>query len=335
VIASLVIGKSIPGLKELEGPMSHFYQWLVGGAIFGAVAGTILGVLTYVCIYSYRRSAKRLKDKRVSHHARQASLSVLIFCLRRFGMIAGRLAGLFMSAFMWAFSRESRRALQEYLALVKPELSWVERQKEIFEQLLAYNESRIDRLYNRLANRSAFGVQAEGLTFIENAPSALIVSAHAGSPRLAAELLDLPVHLLMCDRLRNARTELLLFFGKLAPFDVSAFREAAETGRPVIFCFAAKQDGGYRFKAQSPRQFTFNNRTPRDTQVLEMAREFTGELEKFVHANPRRWFNLFPFWSEVPANETGVISNRLFEELKPEAVPASGKREPNRSIHEH
>jgi predicted LPLAT superfamily acyltransferase/uncharacterized protein (DUF2062 family) len=335
VIASLVIGKSIPGLKELEGPMSHFYQWLVGGAIFGVVAGTILGVLTYVCIYSYRRSSVRLKDKRVSHHARQASLSILIFCLRRFGMIAGRLAGLFMSAFMWSFSRESRRALKEYLALIKPGLSWLERQKEIFEQLLAYNESRIDRLYNRLADRSAFGVQAEGLNFIENAPSALIVSAHAGSPRLAAELLNLPVNLLMCDRLQNARTELLLFFGKLAPFDVSAFRAAAETGRPVIFCFAAKQDGCYRFKAQSPRQFTFNNRTPRDTQVLEMAREFVGELEKFVHVNPRQWFNLFPFWSEVPANETGVISNRLFEELKPEAVSASSKKEPSRSIHEH
>jgi predicted LPLAT superfamily acyltransferase/uncharacterized protein (DUF2062 family) len=334
VIASLVIGKSIPGLKELEGPMSHFYQWLAGGAIFGLVAGTILGALTYAGIYSYRRSSRRLKDKRVSHHVRRMSLSVLTFCLRRFGMVAGRPAGLILSVFMWSFSRESRRALKEYLALTKPGLGRAERQKEIFEQLLAYNEARIDRLYNGLSDRSAFGVQPEGLAFVENTPSALTVSAHAGSARLAVELLDLPVRLLMCDRLRDGRTELLLFLGKLAPFDVSAFREAAETGRPVIFCFAVKRDGGYRFKAQSPRQFTFNGQTPRGAQVLEMAREFVNELENFVRANPRQWFNLFPFWSEVPANETTAISNHLFEELKPEAVSASGAAETNRSIRE-
>lgn len=318
VIASLVIGKSIPGIKDLDGPLSHFYQWLVGGAIFGAASGAILGLATYIGIYLYRTSSQRLQDKRVTHHARRFSIRVLRFLMLKFGLIAGRFAGVTVSAVMFLFSRESRRALNEYMALTGHEMPWLEKQKAIFNQLLRYNEMRIDRMYNQLSEQAPFPVAATGLAPLEKDSSALIVSAHAGSPQVAMELLDLTTQPLMCDRLKNARTELIRFFGKLAPFDVSAFREAAESGRPMIFCFAFKEGGEYRLQMQRPRQFTFRGDLSRDIQAVEMAREFVNELERVVIENPRQWFNLFPFWSEVPANETGRITNYLLEELKPD-----------------
>lgn len=339
VIASLVIGKSVPGIKDLDGPLSHFYQWLVGGAIFGAAAGVILGLATYVGIYLYRTSSQRLQDKRVTHHARQASIRILRWALANFGIRAGRAIGFSVTVSMFLFSREARRALHEYLNLTGPQMPWLERQMAIFQQLSQYNEMRIDRMYNRLSDQAPFRVAATGMQPLEKNFSALIVSAHVGSAQLATELLDLSIHPLMCDRLKNARTELIRFFGKLAPFDVSAFREAAESGRPVIFCFAFKNGAEYRLQMQRPRQFSFKSGLPQDVQTVEMAREFVEELEQAVTEHPRQWFNLFPFWSEVPANETGRITNHLLEELKPESggpgPRGTGPQEANRSVREH
>ena len=66
----------------------------------------------------------------------------------------------------------------------------------------------------------------------------------------------------MGDRPLADRFELIPFLGKLAPFDVTAFRVAAATHVPLLFTFGFKGKGDqYDFFARAPREYRFDPAT--------------------------------------------------------------------------
>ena len=111
---------------------------------------------------------------------------------------------------------------------------------------------------------------------------------------------------IMGDRPLGARVELIPFFGKLAPFDVTAFRIAAACGCPLLFTFGFKSQNSaeraYDFFASEPKTYAYDSASPlsKPEQVLAWATEYVRELEAKVKIYPEQWFNFFPFWSTLP-----------------------------------
>src|SRR5690606_22843733 len=88
---------------------------------------------------------------------------------------------------------------------------------------------------------------------------------------------------LLGDRPIGDRFELIPFLGKLAPFDVTAFRLAAALRVPLLLTFGFKVDASrYDFFALAPRQFIFNEGRSRDEQLYEWAQSYVREVERFV-----------------------------------------------------
>ena len=105
----------------------------------------------------------------------------------------------------------------------------------------------------------------------------------------------------MGDRPIGDRFELIPFLGKLAPFDVTAYRLAAALRVPLLVTFGFKSEEGYDFYARAPRDYQFAPGRSREEQLYEWALDYVREVEHFVKKYPDQWFNFYPFWSALPA----------------------------------
>jgi predicted LPLAT superfamily acyltransferase len=133
---------------------------------------------------------------------------------------------------------------------------------------------------------------------------------------------------LMGDRPLADRFELIPFLGKLAPFDVTAFRLAAATRVPLLFTFGFKGAGGkYDFFARPPKHYVFNLHQSRAEQLYTWAEEYVREVERLVLRYPDQWFNFYPFWSALPVAPNGELAslskNSLVQELQSQTTPGS------------
>ncbi len=125
---------------------------------------------------------------------------------------------------------------------------------------------------------------------------------------------------LMGDRPIGDRFELIPFLGKLAPFDVTAYRLAAALRVPLLLTFGFKSEaGGYDFFARPPRHYAFAPGRSREEQLYKWALDYVREVETFVKKYPDQWFNFYPFWSALPAAPNGQLAaqanNKLLQEL--------------------
>lgn len=126
---------------------------------------------------------------------------------------------------------------------------------------------------------------------------------------------------LMGDRPLGDRFELIPFLGKLAPFDMTAFRLAAALRVPLLVTFGFKGQGRYYdFYARPARDYVFAPNVPRELQLYKWAVEYVREVEKLVVKYPEQWFNFYPFWSSLPVAPNGQLAaqgnNSLVEELR-------------------
>jgi predicted LPLAT superfamily acyltransferase len=131
---------------------------------------------------------------------------------------------------------------------------------------------------------------------------------------------------LMGDRPIGDRFELIPFLGKLAPFDVTAYRLAAALRVPLLVTFGFKSEEGYDFYARAPRDYQFAPGRSREEQLYEWALDYVREVEHFVKKYPDQWFNFYPFWSALPAAPNGQLAaqanNSLLQELSERPVRA-------------
>ena len=134
---------------------------------------------------------------------------------------------------------------------------------------------------------------------------------------------------IMGDRPVANHYELVLFCGRLAPFDVTPFRIAAACGSPVLFTFGFKAAGSvYDFHATKAQHYIYTPGEDKALRCREWVQGFATVLESFVTRYPDQWSNFFPFWSALPTPPEGVepakARNSLIEELckPPSAKPA-------------
>jgi predicted LPLAT superfamily acyltransferase len=135
------------------------------------------------------------------------------------------------------------------------------------------------------------------------------------------DLLDrgMPIAL-MGDRPLTRQFELVPFFGKLAPFDVTAFRIAAACQKPLLCTFGFKgKNNQYDFYAEKPQTFKYDSGKNKIVRCYEWTAQFAQVLERYLGQYPDQWFNFFPFWSYLPVSPMGLSTskehNYLLEEL--------------------
>ena len=127
---------------------------------------------------------------------------------------------------------------------------------------------------------------------------------------------------LMGDRPLGSRFELVKFFGRLAPIDVTPFRIAALTAAPVIYVYGFKVEKEfYDFFAREPHRYVYSPGRDRDLQLRDWAQSYADQLAEMLRQYPKQWFNFFPFWSAVPVAPPGVPASKAPNHLQ-EALEA-------------
>jgi predicted LPLAT superfamily acyltransferase len=233
-----------------------------------------------------------------------------------------------------------------------PEKNFWHRQFQIMKHFFKFGQVLMDRAYHQAAPKSEFRGNSFGIENIFSADKSgkgiILLSAHAGGWHLASSLIDrhnmshkmevihfeahhsvFEIHEalgkgkaigIMADRPLGNRYELVTFLGKLAPFDVTAFRLAATCRALLLYSFGFKAAGkNYDFYASSPRTYEYDPQKNQDVQCREWAQEFARDLETKLRKYPNQWFNFYSFWSSLPASpqssNTSPTKNHLEEEL--------------------
>lgn len=275
--AEVWIGRNWLHVAPENGPKGDFLQLLGGSFVLGIALSLVTAVVSYFVARAYQNRKPR-SAWNASHNHR-----VLKFVLKHFGLDGGYFCQLVVAPYIYLFAHRARRGLSEYWKIMKPNLRWRDRQARVLRQIYLFLQIETERIFSEM-NPETFRVQVLAGGEEHELQTAPVVTAHVGSPQLAAALFEKKGlrHLqpLMADRPQEDEGELVPFFGKLALFDVSPFKSG-----PVVSMFAFKGDGQ-----------TYEVHVKRPSSAGEYARE----LEQSVKKYPDQWFNFFPFWSSMP-----------------------------------
>jgi len=393
ILAAIFVGNQWLGIPLVEGPVPHVKQWLYGSFVVGVGLGLIAAGLTYVTARLTQARAKSHSNWNGRARGGKIGNGFLMMVLKLSGIRAGYFCLYFIVPYFYLFAPQGRRGLNEYYSLVKPELSWWGRQREIMRHFFRYGQVLMDRVWQGFNENLVFQIRAEGrehiLRELSEGRGILMLGAHLGGWDLSSSLIKrtglsdriyrieykpvgysyysmteklrgnavssvdgtedqdaiFTIHqklkdgkcvAIMGDRPIADRFELIPFMGKLAPFDVTAFRLAAATRAPLLFTFGFKGQGqDYEFYGRPSRVYQYSQQAARELQLFAWAEGFVAELEKFVRMYPEQWFNFYSFWSSVPTAPDGTpmrgSGQVLLEELMiPKQFAAGFTPEPSR-----
>ena len=135
---------------------------------------------------------------------------------------------------------------------------------------------------------------------------------------------------LMGDRPLNRQFELVSFFGKLVPLDITPFRIAAACQSPLLFAFGFKNNREtYDFFAFPAQTYAYHPGKHKLISSFNWVQSYARVLEGMLKRYPDQWANFFAFWSSIPDHlETegasslqNTAQNHLIEELgRPQKV---------------
>jgi predicted LPLAT superfamily acyltransferase/glycosyltransferase involved in cell wall biosynthesis len=377
IFGSIFIGGQWLGVPQIEGPLPHFRQWLMGSLVLGAGLGLTTAVIVYALAIGARHRNKSRSNWNGRARGGRIGNGFLIAVMKFFGLRACYTCLYFIVPYFYLFAPQGRRGLNEYYKLAAPDLGFWRRQFAILRHFFRYGQVLMDRVYQGSSQVSLFRTQSHGAEHIikemETGQGVLLLGGHLGGWDLASSLIKvtgLSKHVmrveyaptgysyhsmtaklrqgtvttvdsknpedavftihqslrdgkcvaLMGDRPIADRFELIPFLGKLAPFDVTAFRLAAATRAPLIFTFGFKGQGNlYEFYGKPGRIYQYNDAIARELQLYAWAEQFVKEVESFVRRYPEQWFNFYSFWSSVPTAPDGMpmrlTGHSLLEEL--------------------
>lgn len=306
VMSEIWVGRHWLHVGPENSAKEDFLQWLAGSGVVGVILGVGIGLLTLaVSWYVQKRRPSPARTSPV-----RGNLGLLRLVLRWFGLKGGYRFSWLAVPYHYLVGARARRAMNEYWKLLEPSETWWPRQKRVLAQLQCYGRIVVDRELQNLGREKAFVVAQTGKDHVST--DAMLLSANLGSWRMTAELLNLHHDCLLGDGLVEGEWELIPFLGKLAPFDVSPFRLAAERRVGIVVSFGVKgEKNSYEFYARVTKYYKFIEGESRESQILAWARDYVRDLEQFARRHSDQWFNFFPFWSAVPSSRN---SKNLFAE---------------------
>jgi uncharacterized protein (DUF2062 family)/predicted LPLAT superfamily acyltransferase len=305
----LHIGEATGGSKD------SFYQWMAGSLAMGVVLGVATMVIAFVLSWLYQNRQGQMREQRLIHSTRVGRM-LLKFLVVRCGLRAAHFWAPIWAANTYLFAAQIRKALAEYWKITAQQLSWRDRQLQIYRHFLSIHQMKMDHVYTQAQLQPPLAVAGESSPI---PLQAAVLSAHLGDWDFVQSLLGahaLTSQRFVIDRPRPGDFELIPFFGKLAAFDMQAFEFAASRGLPLTFAFAFKSaDMTYRVQLRPPRAYRFEPHLSQRLQCYRWACEFVVELEKIVVKHPLQWGNFFAFWSELPGSSDTSVRHELIEDL--------------------
>lgn len=303
----------------------EFYRALAGSMVLGMILGVSTLIISFVIAYSLKKRAPHTNWKGPQRGGRLGN-GLLNLMLRHGGAKYSYALLPVAALYFYIFAPKARRGLDEYWKMIAPKETWCERQTLVLRQLVRFGEILIDLKVQNFSTE----VPKQGK---------ILLGAHLGSAQSAFALAESNIFSdqlgeihsalkngrcvgLMGDRPVGDRFELIPFLGRLAPFDMTAFRLSAVYKVPLIFTFGFKnKKGDYEVFTRRPAKvYQFTEQQAREIQCYNWAREYVRELEHFVRVYPEQWFNFYPFWSDLPVTPSGQLAaqshNYLLEDLK-------------------
>lgn len=357
LIGSVYVGSQWLGVPLGDGILPHFYQWLAGSFVLGAGLGTWIGLITFTVSWLSHRRRRYLTNWSGRKRGGKFGNSFMAEILKRAGLKAGYAWLYLIVPYFYWFAPKARRGLHEYYKILYPQAGYFSRFKKIHKHFFRFGQVLMDKVYQGYFKDAQFACTESGLeNFARDASGpggAMVLGAHMGGWDLSAQLMQMhgvgvavqrieyradhgsrqdtvfDIHQalnlgrcvgLMGDRPISDRFELIPFLGKLAPFDVTAFRLAAASHVPLMFAFGFKGEGKeYKYYGKPARLYRYNEKIPRELQLYAWAEQYVREVEILVRRYPEQWFNFYPFWSSVPTAPDGRavrnVGNCLLEEL--------------------
>lgn len=328
MIGSIYVGSQWLGVRLGDGLMPQFAQWMAGSLIVGLGLGCVVGLITFLFAHLARKRNSTKANYDGLPRAVCAAKTLFTKVLRRGGLRTGYALLYFLVPYFYWLAPRARAGLHEYYRVLEPKVGYFTRLKRIHRHLFCFGQMVIDEVYQGYHRDPKFAVRAPGMEGLierfRHGEDALVLGAHIGGSNLFASLirqkgLDRCVAL-MGDRPLAGDYELIPFFGKLAPFDVTAFRLAADTRAPLLFAFIVKTgERTYDLLNSTPRFYAYSDRVSRELQLYAWAEQYARELEILVRKFPEQWFNLYKFWSALPKLPNGLVlesrQNLLLEDM--------------------
>jgi predicted LPLAT superfamily acyltransferase/glycosyltransferase involved in cell wall biosynthesis len=357
VLASIEIG------ARLAPDHDHAFHYVVGSFILGG----LLFLITWATAFFVSAYLRKVPSEKVTWNGRSRGGRVGNWVIRQItrylGLRAAYVCIFFAIPYFYLFAPKARRSINEYWKIVRPDMGFFQRQRQIFRHFFNFAQVLLDRVYQSFHTENIFIANSNGIENILDVTRAkqgvILLSAHIGAWDLACTLLEkngfssefhlfqyqskelnfeklkgdvLPASLkshfveatathhepqlifqirelldlglpigLMGDRPLSHHFELVPFFGKLAPFDVTPFRIAAACHRPLLFSFGFKAQGmTYDFYAEPLKLYEYTHDAPKALQCYRWLEEYTTVLEKMLRRYPLSWNNFYPFWSSLP-----------------------------------
>jgi predicted LPLAT superfamily acyltransferase/uncharacterized protein (DUF2062 family) len=191
ILAEIWIGRNwlhIPG----EGAKHDFYQWVAGSLVLGVAGGLATAAVTYALVWYYQNRKPRSNWTGRTRGGRLGN-GFLKRVLKYGGLEAGYMCLMFIIPYFYVFAPKARRGLNEYWRLVRPELSWRERQRAICRHFYRFGQVLMDRVYQGFHKEKKFSTTHTGSQNInatlEKGRGLILLSAHMGAWDLAAALL--------------------------------------------------------------------------------------------------------------------------------------------------
>ncbi|MES2856595.1 MAG: DUF2062 domain-containing protein, partial [Bdellovibrionota bacterium] len=204
IIGSILIGRKIVGPEDFDMPAvrsfealwmfakTHLAQWLIGSLVLGAILGLATGVMVYVLM---RTKVRGPKSETWNGRSRGGKFGneFLRLVLKNLGLTAGYFTLKFIVPYFYIFSPKGVRSLNEYWSIIRPEMPWFKRQMQILGHFEKFGQVLMDQRIQRFSHVARFKMHPHGLDNITEAVNSktglIVLSAHAGSWSLAAELL--------------------------------------------------------------------------------------------------------------------------------------------------
>ncbi|MBX3022102.1 MAG: DUF2062 domain-containing protein [Bdellovibrionales bacterium] len=310
LVAEVYIGQVWLGIPTGDGLMGHFLQWSAGSVVLGMILGVPAGLLTYWAVRTAQNphaEADLAAQQAGRHH-------LFVWITETFGVRAAYAVIPFVVVWRYLVLMRARRGLNEFYRVMMPGQGFFRRQLQVLGHLRRCAEIQADGLALACGRHPGIITRHDGNL---NGSARVVISAHLGSWEAASAALQSSPQLYYGDRSSGYRYELIPFMGRLAPFDVTPFQQAARLQAPLAFSFGLKTEGGiYDLFSRPAMCYEFRGDTAEDLQILEWASRFVRQLEFYVRKYPDQWFNLYPFWSALPPRHE-VHAGVFMEDLEP------------------
>ncbi len=191
IFSSIRIGSRMTGrdsnLRLDEVDMSsiseHFLNYGLGSIVLGVFLSTSISALVYGLALKLRQNKKRnwTGHHRGGHFGNWFLRSVAI----HLGLRAVYFCLLFVIPYFYLFAPKSRKGINEYWKIIRPEMSFFYRQFQVMRHFYHFAQVLIDRMYQSHHEQPQFETHASGFSNIKDAIESksglVVIGGHIGA----------------------------------------------------------------------------------------------------------------------------------------------------------